>query len=316
MSIQRFAPASIETISEDAAAFIRDSRSESTKRAYRSDWVGFETWCNGRGLVALPATPGTVADYVASLAQTAKASTIGRKVASISTAHKMAGHLSPCASEIVLSTLKGIRRTLTVATVKKTPVRVANLRACFETASTDPAGIRNRALLLIGYAGAFRRSELVGLDLADVERTHEGIIITLRRSKTDQTGEGHRKGIPYGSNPGTCPVRALVAWLDLVNATDGPVFSRIRKGGQMTRERLSDKSVADIVKSLAPAMGLDPTKVGGHSMRAGFVTDAYGVGASEASIMATTGHKSTTVMVGYRREANLFRQNAAAMVGL
>lgn len=306
----------LEVLPSNVSAFIKDSRADNTRRAYRSDWVGFESWCNGKGLVALPAAPSTVAGYIADLAATAKASTIGRKVASISTAHKMAGHLSPCASELVLSTLKGIRRTLTVATVKKAPVRVANLRVCFGAMGNRAPDVRNRALLLIGYAGGFRRSELVALDGSDVEETSEGLVVTVRRSKTDQTGAGHRKGIPYGGNPATCPVRALKAWLALSKGCKGPLFTRIGKGGRLTDQRLTAQSVALIVKQLAPSMGLDPETVGGHSMRAGFVTDAYAAGAPEAAIMATTGHRSHAVMVGYRREANLFKQNAAAMVGL
>ena len=303
-------------LSPEVEALMRNSRASATLRAYRSDWAGFEAFCSAIGVQALPAVPSTVAEYVAHLSATCKASTIGRKVASISTAHKTAGYTSPCTNETVLATLKGMRREKTVVTRKVAPVRVANLRAAFEVVASDPTDIRNRALLLIGYAGGFRRSELVGLDLSDIEKTNEGLVVTLRRSKTDQAGAGHRKGIPYGSNPSTCPVRALGAWLALLGETTGPVFRRIRKGAKITGDRLSDQSVCLIVKEMAPALGLDAASVGGHSMRAGFVTDAYAVGAPEAAIMATTGHKSHAVMTGYRREGNLFRQNAAAMVGL
>ncbi len=303
-------------IPANVAAFVADSRAENTKRAYRSDWAAFSGYCSGLGLVALPAAPDTVARYIADMAGVAKVSTISRRVASISTAHKIAGLPSPCKSELVLSTLKGIKRSLTVAQVKKQPVRVRNLRAGFETLGNSPADIRNRALILIGYAGGFRRSELVALNMADIERAPEGLIITVRRSKTDQQGQGLRKGIPYGSNPATCPVRAFGAWADLVGETDGAIFRRIRKGGVLTSERLTDKTVADVIKAMAPAMGLVAADVSGHSMRSGFVTDAYASGAPEAAIMATTGHRSHAVMQGYRREANIFKQNAAAMVGL
>jgi site-specific recombinase XerD len=319
MSMISATSASIEaaaTISARVEELVRNSRSENTQRAYRSDWAGFTAFCDARGLQSMPATDQTVAEYVAELGETCRASTIGRKVASISTAHKMAGYVTPCGGALVLSTLRGIRREKTVSVRKVAPVRVANLRAAFDGPAVDPADVRNRALVLIGYAGGFRRSELVALDLSDIEKAKDGLIITLRKSKTDQTGLGHRKGIPYGGNPATCPVRALLAWLELVGQTAGPVFRRIRKGGNITAERLTDKTVSDVVKSLAPAMGLDAATVGGHSMRAGFVTDAYAVGAPEAAIMATTGHRSHAVMTGYRREANLFKQNAAAMVGL
>jgi site-specific recombinase XerD len=303
------------SIPANVAAFVEGSRSENTKRAYRADWAGFQTYCDANGVNALPAMPTTVAGYIADMAATSKASTISRRVASISTAHKMAGYPSPCSSELVLSTLKGIRRTLTVATTKKAPVRIANLRAGLQTLGASPSDLRNRALLLIGYAGGFRRSELVALDLCDVREVADGLEVMVRRSKTDQTGQGHKKGIPYGSNPATCPVRAFKAWRAFLGAS-GPVFVRIRKGEKVSGERLTAQVVGLVVKELAPAMGLDADAVGGHSMRAGFVTDAYSVGAPEAAIMATTGHKSHAVMVGYRREANLFRQNAAAMVGM
>ena len=303
-------------IPSNVQQFIADSRSENTKRAYRSDWNKFSEYCEGLGLVALPAEPATVARYIADIASVAKVSTIDRRVASISTAHKLAGHSSPCGSELVLSTLKGIKRTLTVAQTKKQPVRVRNLRAGLESLGNTPSDVRNRALLLIGYAGGFRRSELVALDMADIQSVPEGLIVTVRKSKTDQQGEGLRKGIPYGSNPITCPVRAFAAWVQLANLTSGPVFTQVRKGGVLTSERLTDRTVANVIKAMAPAMGLSPADVSGHSMRAGFVTDAYACGAPEAAIMATTGHKSHAIMQGYRREANIFGLNAAAMVGL
>lgn len=308
--------AKFDQMPENVAAYVRDSRSENTKRAYRSDWAAFAAYCKQQALEPLPAEPMTVAAFIAGLPEFSKASTIARKVASISSAHKMAGLPSPCQSEIVLSTLKGIRRSLTVAPRKVSPVRVAHLRTCFQSPETSPTALRDRALVLLGYAGGFRRSELVALDFVDVERTMDGFIVTVRRSKTDQSGAGHRKGIPYGSNADTCPVRALAAWLEKVGESTGPIFRPISKSGRILTGRLTDKSVSLIVKKLAPAMGIDPAKASGHSMRAGFVTDAYAAGAPEAAIMATTGHRSHAVMSGYRREANLFRQNAASMVGL
>lgn len=310
-------PESEIALSASVNAYLKESKSAATLKAYRSDWVAFVSWCESAGLVALPASPETVASYVAFLADSgAKPSTVSRKVASLSIAHRSAGLESPCRSELVRSTLQGVRRVHGVAVTKKAPVRIQNIRAAMDTLDASPSNVRDRALVLLGYAGAFRRSELVALNIGDVERTAEGLIVTLRRSKTDQEGHGHRKGIPYGSNPATCPVRALMAWIELLGASEGPLFRRVLKNGRILGESLSDKAVALVVKRLAVAMGLDPDSVGGHSLRAGMVTDSYAVGAPEAAIMATTGHRSHSVMAGYRREGNLFRQNAPSMLGL
>lgn len=303
-------------VSERVRKLMEDSRAENTKRAYRSDWQHFTRWCKRMRLVSLPAEAGTVADYVAELKENYKPATIARKVASISTAHKMAGVQSPCSHPEVALTLEGMRRNLGTAQHKKTPIRVDNLRAAFKNDPSDLADLRNRALILLGYAGGFRRSELVALDRADLQRTPDGYIVTVRRSKTDQEGAGMLKAIPYGSNRNTCPVRALDALLETFTDELTPLFRRIRKGNNPTAERLSDKAVALIVKDIAESLGLDPALVGGHSLRSGFVTDAYASNAPEALIMDQTGHKSHSAMRGYRREANLFKQNAASMVGL
>lgn len=299
-----------------ARSYAANSRAEATRRAYRSDWEGFSAWCEGRGRPAMPASPETVALYLSDLADVRKPSTLARKSAAISVAHQSAGHPSPCSSVLVHSVMSGIRRAKGTAQTKKAPVRVAHLRKGLETLPDNQLGMRDRALLLIGYAGGFRRSELSALDVSDVEFVPEGVTITVRRSKTDQEGRGMKKAIPYGSRSDTCPVKALRAYLDETGIAEGPLFRRAVKGGRVTRERMGGRSVADAVKRLAPAMGLDAAQVGGHSMRAGLVTDAYAAGVPEAVIMAQTGHRSHQVMGGYRREANLFKQNAAASVGL
>jgi len=298
------------------ARMVENSRAENTKRAYLSDWATFSGWCSARGVSAMPATPSTVASFVADAATTRKASTVGRYVASISTAHKMAGHPSPCHHELVRSTLRGMRRELGTAQRKAQPVRIKNIRAALESFDGSPKCVRDRALVLLGFAGAFRRSELVALDRADVELTTDGLVVTVRRSKTDQEAAGTRKAIPYGANPSTCPVRAVLAWFELLGAFTGPVFRPVDKAGRVADTRLSDKAVCLVLKNLAANMGLDAAQVSGHSLRAGMVTDAFAVGVSEAVIMNQTGHRSCAVMAGYRREANLFAQNAAAALGL
>jgi integrase len=177
-------------------------------------------------------------------------------------------------------------------------------------------GLRDRALILIGFAGAFRRSELVAVEMDDIEFNREGLTITLLQSKTDQEGQGYKKGIPYGSHPDTCPVRSLQDWLQAAKITKGPLFRRVNRYGQVGPAALTGKSVAVIVKKLAKAAGLDERKYSGHSLRAGLITTAANRGVDERSIMKQSGHKSLTVMRGYIQDATLFKNNAATHVGL
>ena len=177
-------------------------------------------------------------------------------------------------------------------------------------------GTRDRALLLVGFSSACRRSELVGLDHQDVQPTSDGLVLTLRRSKTDQEGAGRSIGVPYGSDPNTCPVRSLAAWLDASGITAGPIFRPINRHGHVGSSRLSDRSVALIVKKYAAAAGLGPQHYSGHSLRAGLATSAAAAGASERAIMAQTGHRSAAMVRRYIRDGSLFRENAAAVVGL
>lgn len=312
-------------ISDHLEKLYKASINENTRRAYAADLAHFEAFCKGFGMPLFdsarrlcPVSPELVANYVASLDLAgAKYSTIARRVACISTAHNLAGVPSPCSSPRVRKALKGITHEKTVSTTKKTPVRVVNLRAALSVADSTKADVRDRALILIGYTGAFRRSELVALNIEDLEKRPEGYAINVRKSKTDQKGEGFKKAIPYGSNPDTCPVRALDRWLSILGeGAQGPLFRRIRKGDALTSDRITDKTACRIVKDLAESMGVDPSTLGGHSLRAGFVTDAYSVGAPEASIMSQTGHRSHSVMKGYRREANLFKETPATLLGL
>jgi integrase len=177
-------------------------------------------------------------------------------------------------------------------------------------------GLRDRALLLLGFAGAFRRSELVGLDVTDLELSSGGLVVTLRRAKTDQEGRSRRVGIPYGSSERTCPVRSLQAWLDSARISDGPVFRSLDKFQRVQNRRLSDKAVARIVKRRAAAVGLDPARYAGHSLRAGLATSAAAGGASERVIMAQAGHRSADMVRRYIRGGNLWRENAASLAGL
>jgi integrase len=212
--------------------------------------------------------------------------------------------------------LAGIRRAKGTAPDAKAPVLIGDLRAMVAALPAGLLGARDRALLLIGFAGAFRRSELVGLDVEDLTFSSDGLAVTLRRSKTDQEGAGRKIGIPYGSNPDTCPVRALQAWLDASVITAGPIFRSVNRHGQLQPGRLSDRAVALIVKRCVEAAGKDARKFAGHSLRAGLATAAAIGGASERSIMAQTGHRSVMMVRRYIRDGSLFRENAAARVGL
>jgi integrase len=302
---------------ERVADYAARSKSAATIRAYASGWRDFLSFCEQREACALPATDETVAAYLAALADRgAKAATIARRLVVISQAHKAADLPSPTTSSLVSRTHAGIRRSLGTAQNGKAPAVVDDLKRMLELIPGTRVGMRDRALLLVGFAGAFRRSELVSLDVADLEFTRAGLVITLRKSKTDQESRSRRIGIPYGSSEATCPVRSLQSWLDGARIADGPVFRALDRFQRVQMARLSDKSVARIVKRRAFAVGLDPTRYAGHSLRAGLATSAAAAGASERVIMAQTGHRSADMVRRYIRDGSLWRENAAMLVGL
>lgn len=304
------------TALERAKDYARQARSESTKRVYRVHWSRFETWCRTNRLRPLPAKPTTVAAYAAALAETQKPGSIQAALSAISQRHKFARHASPTFSPKVRATMAGIRRAKGVRQQGKKPLLLEDLRRLLEALPESLKGKRDRALLLLGFAGAFRRSELVALDVEDLDFTEEGLVVMLKRSKTDQEGEGRKVGIPYGSFPATCPIRSLRTWLEASETDSGPVFRGINRHGQLQPKRLTPQSVALVVKGYAEAAGLDPATLAGHSLRAGFATAAARNGASERSIMTQTGHRSLTMVRRYIREGSLFRDNAAAKLGL
>ncbi len=308
--------AALEEAAGRARDYVGQARAANTLRGYRADWAHFEGWCRSHGLSSLPASPEHVALYLASLAETHKASTLQRRLSSISQAHKAAGLESPTGHAAVRAVWAGIRRARGVAQEGKAPAVTEDVRAMVAALPDSLLGTRDRALLLVGFAGAFRRSELVSLDVGDVEETREGLVATLRRSKTDQEGEGRRVGIPYGSNPSTCPVRSLRGWLEVSGITSGALFRGVDRHGRLLPNRLSDKAVALVVKRRAQGAGLDPSIYSGHSLRSGLATSAAAAGVSERAIMAQTGHRSLHVVRRYIREGSLFSENAAARVGL
>ncbi len=296
--------------------FIRASKAENTLRGYQSDWRNFCAWCESRGLCPLPAAPETVAAYIAECAGRLKVGSIQRRLNAIAEAHKAVGLESPTHNALVRNTLKGIRRTLGTAATQKAPTLTADIRAMLDATDEGLIGQRDRALILLGFAGAFRRSELVGLDVEDCAFGKDGLTVTLRRSKTDQQGVGRKIGIPYGSNPETCPVRTAQTWLELAGLSAGPLFRSINRHGRVRPGRLSGIDVARVVKKLADRAGLDAAKYAGHSLRAGHATSAAIAGASERSIMNQTGHRSVKMVRRYIRDGSLFRENSAGKLGL
>ena len=296
--------------------FIRASKAESTLRGYRSDWRHFCGWCESHAVCSLPAPPEVVASYIAEYANFLRVGSIQRRLNAIAEAHKATGLESPTATGMVRNTLKGIRRTLGTAIVQKAPTLTPDICAMVESTDVGMIGVRDRALILLGFAGAFRRSEVVGLDIEDCLFGKDGLAVTLRRSKTDQEGHGRKIGIPYGANPETCPVRALQSWIEQASISTGPLFRPITRHGNVQDERLAGIAVARIVKKLAERVGLDPAKFSGHSLRAGHATAAAVAGASERSIMNQTGHRSVQMVRRYIRDGSLFRDNSAGKLGL
>lgn len=310
-------PPALAGLAHEAREYISQSKSANTKRAYRFAWQDFSRWCGKHGLAPLPASPETISLYVSDLAKRGqRVATISKKVAAISQAHQFAGHESPTRSAIVRLTLQGVRRSLGIAQVGKEPLLTADIRAAIAGLPAGKRGLRDRALLLLGFSGAFRRSELVSLRVSDLAFVPEGVTVTLRRCKTDQEGEGRKVGIPYGSHKETCPVTALRAWVGAAGIEEGRVFRAVNRAG-VVGESLSTEGVARIVKKCARRIGLDERRFGAHSLRAGMVTQAalHG-GAGDRSIQNVTGHRTTAMLRRYVRAGSVFQENAAKHLGL
>jgi site-specific recombinase XerD len=293
-----------------AVDLAKAEKAASTRKAYGTDFRIFRTWCDARNVPALPAAPETVAAYLAANAGTSKASTLGRRIAAIRYAHKLAGLALPTDAEGVKATMRGIRRTHGSAKVRKAPVVAGKMLSMVATAPNKLAGLRDRALLLIGFGGALRRSELVALDVADIADTETGLLVTIRGSKTDQERQGVTIAIARGDI--ACPAKALREWLDAAGIETGPIFRAINKAGTVAAERLTDRSVANIVKAYAERAGFDASTFSGHSLRSGFLTSAAAKGASIFKMMDVSRHKSVDTLRGYVRDAELFRDHAGA----
>jgi integrase len=310
-------PTQLARVTETASNYANLARSDATKRAYASQLAGFAKWCTASGVSSFPAEPASVANYLASRAKAGSSvATLAQALTALSRAHVAAGYPSPRLDPVLREVWAGICRTEgTKPRREARAMPVEELRR-LSRAAKHTLGARDRALLLLGFAGGFRRAELVALDVADVRDDADGLVVTLHRSKTDQVGAGREVGIPYGSDPVTCPVRAVRTWLELAGIGSGPIFRGVTKGGQVGATRLTGRSVSLIIKRAAKRARVPVSGLSGHSLRAGLVTAASKAGKSTRAIQDQTGHKSAAMVARYQRRATIFEDCAAAGIGL
>jgi integrase len=309
---------------EHARRFADAATAPATRAAYAREWESFTAWCSSKLLTALPALPATLAAYISALAVGSttrrdgrpraprKAAGIDLALAAITAAHKAAGLDSPRDSAGVRAVRRGIRRELGTAPREAAPLLTPELRRALAALPATLHGARDRALLLLGWSGAFRRSALVALDVADLVDAAEGLAVTIRRDKTDQEGRGRVVAIPFSSSAEVCPVRSVRAWLDAAGVSEGPIFRAVNRHGRVHVARLSDRAVALVVQRAAASIGLDVATFAGHSLRAGFATSAARAGKADRDIMRQTGHRSRAMLDRYVRAARLWDDNAAA----
>ena len=292
----------IKSLELETIKNLRNSKSENTIRAYQSDYNDFSLFCSKNGFQSMPTKPKILALYITHLSSYSKYSTLKRRLASISILHKTKGHYIDIKHPIIMENLMGIKRTNGSNQKSKKPLLINDLKvliqAIHQSKEKDLKKTRDKALVLIGFSGGFRRSELVNIEYEDIEFVSEGVKIFVKRSKTDQSGEGMTKAVPYFDNKDFCPVKSLKNWIEVSALKKGKIFN------------ISDKSVALIIKKYANYAGLDSHRYAGHSLRSGFATSTAESGAEERNIMAMTGHKSTEMVRRYIKEANLFKNNA------
>ena len=288
---------------------IKSSKSLNTIRAYKSDFKDFSNFCKKNNFKSLPADPKIVSFYITHLSSISKVSTLKRRLASISVVHKIKGFYIDIKHPLIIENFMGIQRKLGVFQKSKKPILINELKEIIKTIESTEKNeikkIRNKALILVGFAGGFRRSELVNIKLDDLEFTKEGLKIFIQRSKTDQSGEGMTKAIPYFKDKNFCPVVSIKNWIEIIkNKTNSLIFD------------ISDKMVAVLIKKYLQKAGFDNRKYSGHSLRSGFATVAADHGADEKSIMNMTGHKSSTMVRRYIKETNLFKNNPLNKISL
>ena len=304
-------PSTLRAALDSAIDLASNSRAASTRAAYARDWRIFERWCVEHDLCPMPASPAAVAAFLADqVAHGMKPSTLGRRLAALKHAHKAAGEESPTDDERVKAVLNGARRTLGVAPRKLAAATSEKTIGMATLVRPGLAGLRDRAILLLAFSLAARRSELVALDVEDIEECPEGLRVRNRKSKTDQEGVGATVAVCRGSI--ACPVTALKDYLEAAGVTSGPVFRRIRRGNHLTDQRLTAQTICRLVKDHAAKLGLDPKQYGAHSMRAGFLTSAAAKGANLFKMMDVSRHKSVDTLRDYVRSADAFRDHAGA----
>ena len=305
----------IKALQEETLLNLKSSKSLNTIRAYKSDYRDFGLFCVKNGFRSLPADPKIVSLYLTHLStKDVKISTLKRRLVSIGVIHKLKGHYLDTKHPSIIENIMGIKRRKGSIQKGKKPLLINNLKQIIDVIDThnneEIKKFRDRSLILIGFSGGFRRNEIVSLDYEDLDFVGEGLKINLKRSKTDQFGEGAVKGLPYFDNSQYCPVLSLKKWIEVSNIKYGPLFRRFAKGSKLTENRLTDQTVALLIKEYLKLAGIDSKNYSGHSLRSGFATSAAESGAEERSIMAMTGHKSTEMVRRYIKEANLFKNNA------
>ena len=304
----------LKSLHEETLSNLKSSKSNNTIRAYKSDFKDFGVFCAKHSFNSLPTEPKIVSLYITHLSKSSKLSTLRRRLVSISMIHKLKGHYLDTKHPIIVENLLGIRRIKGSKQKSKKPILINDLKSIINAIDDQKINeikkARDKAILLIGFGGGFRRTELISIDHEDLEFVTEGLKITIKRSKTDQFGEGMVKGLPYFSSDIYCPVMNLKKWLDLSNINSGPIFRRFSKGSNITNNRLTDQSVVLLIKKYLNLAGIENSNYSGHSLRSGFATVAAESGADERSIMSMTGHKTTQMVRRYIKEANIFKNNA------
>ena len=310
----------VKKLHDETLENLKSSKANNTLRAYKSDFKDFGAFCVKHGFSSMPTEPKVVSLYLTHLSANSKISTLRRRLVSIGVVHKLKGHYLDTKHPVIIENLMGIKRKKGSIQIGKKPILINHLKQIINVIDQQKIEkikkLRNRTLILIGFGGGFRRTELISIDHEDIDLVEEGVKITLRRSKTDQFGEGLVKGLPYFTNEKYCPVTSLKNWLNLSKIKTGPIFRRFTKGSILTSHRLTDQSVVLIIKDCLKLAGIENTNFSGHSLRSGFATVAAESGADERSIMAMTGHKTTQMVRRYIREANIFKNNALNKIKL
>ena len=305
----------LKALQEETLLNLKSSKSNNTIRAYKSDFNDFELFCVQNGFKSLPSVPKIISLYLTHLSsKNIKMSTLKRRLVSIGVIHKLKGLYLDTKHPSIIENIMGIKRRKGSFQKGKKPLLINDLKILINVIdknhNEEIMRVRDRSIILIGFSGGFRRNEIVSLDYDDLDFVSEGLKINLKRSKTDQFGEGSVKGLPYFDNSKYCPVLSLKKWIEISNIETGPLFRRFSKGSKLTDNRLTDQTIALLIKKYLKLAGKESKNYSGHSLRSGFATSAAESGAEERSIMAMTGHKSTEMVRRYIKEANLFKNNA------